>query len=101
MKKAIILLAVFLSLTTIIAEEPLEINLIKGKNNLTIYENFYSIYASQLIERYPEIESITLFEYGNNFGYVNVFGGVGTNFFFEPTKKYEITTNKNITLYLR
>jgi len=90
-----------LSTATIIAENPLSVSLNPGKSNLTIQEDFPAIYASQLIEEYPEVESITTYQYGQTFGYINTLGGIGTNFQIEPDKDYEIYTNSSITIYLR
>ena len=90
-----------LSATTIIAENPLSVSLNPGRNNLTIQENFPIIYANQLVEEHPQIQSITTYQYGQTFGYINVLGGVGTNFQIEPNKDYDIHTYSSITIYLR
>lgn len=101
MKKQILLLMLILSLTMIIAENPLNLNISAGKNNLTIMEDFPSIYASELIHSNPEIQSITIQEYGQTFGYLNTLGGIGTNFLIEPNRNYEIYTNQSITIRLK
>jgi hypothetical protein len=43
---------------------------------------------------------VTLKEFSLDLGYVNVFGGVGTNFFFEPNKNYEIYSREDLVIYL-
>lgn len=101
MKKQILLLIFIFSLTTIIAENPLSLEIQSGKSNFTITEHFPSIYASQLIEKNPEIESISIKEYGRTFGYINTLGGIGTNFLIEPNRNYEIYTNQTITIQLK
>ena len=90
-----------LSLTTIIAENSIIVEIPEGKSNFTIEEYFPSIYASQLLEDYPSIQSISTDEYGQTFGYIKLFGGVGTNLLIEPTKTYEIFTSENITVTLK
>jgi hypothetical protein len=101
MKTKLFAILLVLSMATIIAENPLSVSLNLGRNNFTIQEDFPIIYASQLIEEHPQIQSITTYQYGQTFGYVNVLGGIGTNFQIEPTKDYEIHTNSSITIYLR
>ena len=101
MKKQTLLLILILSLTTIIAENPLELEAPQGKFNFTILEYFPSIYASELIQTNPEIQSISIKEYGQTFGYLNTLGGIGTNFLIEPNKNYEIYTNQSITINLK
>jgi len=101
MKKQILLLITILTLTTIIAENPLELEIPKGESNFTITEYFPSTYASELIKNNPEIQSITISEYGQTFGYLNTLGGIGTNFLIEPSKNYEIHTNQTITIQLK
>lgn len=101
MKSEIILLIIVLSMTTIIAENPLSVKLQEGKNTITINETFDTIHASELISMYPQIESISINEYGKSFGYVNTMGGLGTNIMIEPQKEYEIYSKGNITLEIR
>ncbi len=101
MKKQTLFLVLILSLVTIIAENPLEVQIPEGENNLTISEHFPSIYASELIKENPEIKSISIQEYGQTFGYLNTLGGIGTNFLIEPNKNYEIYTNQTITIKLK
>ena len=101
MKRQLMLLMFIFSLTTIIAENPLSLEIQEGKFNLTINEYFPSIYVSQLIENNPEIQSISIQEYGRTFGYINTLGGIGTNFLIEPNRNYEIYTNQTITIHLK
>jgi len=101
MKKQLLLLLAIFCLTTIIAENPLELEISVGESNFTVEEYFPSIYASELIEKNPQIKSLTLKEYGQTFGYLNALGGIGTNFLVEPNKNYEIYTNKTIIIRLR
>ena len=101
MKKQILLFITILCLTTIIAENPLELNIPQGESNFTVLEYFPPIYASELILTNPQIQSITINEYGQTFGYLNTFGGIGANFLIEPNKNYEIYTNQTITIQLK
>lgn len=101
MKKQILFLLAIFCLTTIIAENPLELEIQDGSSNFTVQEYFPSIYASELIKSNPEIKSISTTEYGQAFGYLNTLGGIGTNFLVEPSKNYEIYTNQSITINLK
>jgi len=101
MKKQILLLITLFCLTTIIAENPLEIKIQNGESNFTVQEYFPSFYANQLIKQNPQIQSISITEYGQTFGYLNTLGGIGTNFLIEPNKNYEIHTNESITIQLK
>lgn len=101
MKKILFLLMIVISLTTTLAENPLNIKINEGRNNFTIEEYFPPVYASQLIADYPGIQSVSVKEYGQSLGYINLFGGIGTNFLIESGKNYEIYTSKNITLSLK
>lgn len=101
MKKQILLLITLLCLTTIIAENPLSLEVPKGESNFTILEYFPAIYVSELIRENPQIQSVSIKEYGQTFGYLNTLGGVGTNFLIEPNKNYEIYTNQSIQINLK
>ncbi len=101
MKKKISLLILLLSLTMIIAENPLELNVPQGKSNFTVSEYFPSFYVKKLIQSNPEIQSITIQEYGQTFGYLNALGGIGTNFLIEPNRNYEIYVKEAITIKLK
>jgi len=97
--KAILFLAI-LSLTTIIATNPLDVDLEAGKNNISVLEYFPAIPVSTLIAAHPEIESISVNEYGQTFVYINTFGGIGTDFLFQPEKEYEVHVSKQTKLFL-
>lgn len=101
MKKQIIALIAIFAISTIIAENPLGVTLPEGKSNMTVSEDFPSIYASDLIEQNPQIQSITMQEYGQTFGYLNTLGGIGTNFLIQPSRNYEIYVNESITIELK
>jgi hypothetical protein len=101
MKKQTLLIVLILSLTTIIAENPLELEISQGISNFTILEYFSPIYASELIQSNPEIQSISINDYGQTFGYLNTLGGIGTNFLIEPNRNYEIYTNQSTKIKLK
>ncbi len=101
MKKQILLLTLILTLTTIIAENPLSIEIPQGQSNFIVTEYFPSIYVSEFVQENPQIQSISISQYGQTFGYLNTLGGIGTNFLIEPTKNYEIYTNQTITIQLK
>lgn len=71
----------------------------KGKNQITINR---TMYAKELLILNPEIESISYFDnfLNKSVGYVNVFGGIGSNFLIKPGKVYEISASKNISLII-
>lgn len=96
----LIFLIFTLSITTIIAENPLSTSLVEGKNILEINEYFPPIYASELVKKYPQIESVSISEYFGTFGYINIMGGIGTNILIESSKNYEIYVNESMTIYL-
>lgn len=101
MKSKIIFLMFILTMATIIAQNPISFELQEGKNNITINETFDYMYASDLIMAYPQIESISVNEYGRTFGYVNTFGGIGQNIIIEPEREYEIYSRENITIEIK
>jgi hypothetical protein len=101
MKRQLLIMALALSLTTIIADNPISIeSLANEKTNLTVNDYFPSIYASELIEKYPQIQSISIERYGQTYGYLNILGGIGTNLLIEPYETYEIQSNETITIEL-
>lgn len=102
MKKIIFLiLCIIFIMTSIFAiETPQNIELIKGKNNLTTKESFKPIYVKDFIKQYPEIEVISYNQDQKTIGFVNLFEGIGINFIIEPSKNYEIITKSNITISL-
>ena len=101
MKKQIIIFAALLCLTATIADNPLSLEIPQGKSNFTIQEYFPSIYVSELVRQNPEIQSITIHEYGQTFGYLNTLGGIGTNFLVEPNRNYEIHANETISITIK
>ena len=102
--KKVVLVITFLfviSLTTSIAENPVVIELTPENKTLLVEEYFPAIPVRELIEKHPEIEAISMQEYGNTFVYVDAFNGIGTNFLIEPSKQYEIHVSKKIELTLK
>ena len=77
------------------------IKLYEGKNLVNISFDFNPLYVTDLIKIYPEIQTVTYNDSKQEFGYVNVFGGIGDNFVIYPNKTYEITTKQEITLNLK
>lgn len=73
------------------------INLLEGKNNITLNQN---IDVRSLVALNPDIESITYQdEFSNtNYAYINVFGGIGKKFTLEAGKEYEIISKNKNTL---
>ena len=69
----------------------------KGKNYLEINQ---TIYINELVSLNPDIESVSYFNkfLNKDIGYVNVFGGVGSNFLTKQGQIYEISVNKNMSL---
>jgi len=70
-----------------------------GKNYLTFNQ---SVYAKEIIILNPEIESVSYFDefLNRSVGYVNAFGGVGSNFLINSKQGYEINVRKDINLRL-
>lgn len=101
MKFLIFFLTITLSLTTIIADNPLSITLEEGKNNFTINESFPSISIKELAIKHPEIKQASLTEYGTTYGFVNSMGGIGTPFIVETGRTYEIFVNETVIIYLK
>ena len=73
----------------------------EGKNVITFDYNFNPVYASELVQMYPEIASIAYNETGEELGFANVFGGIGDNFIISSGNTYEITTTREVNLNLR
>lgn len=71
--------------------------LYQGKNYLEINQ---TMYVKDLVILNPNIESVSYFDefLNKHFGYVNIFGGIGSNFRIEKGRVYEISTSKNTTL---
>jgi hypothetical protein len=86
----------------IIAEEFKEgIKLSEGKNTINLSFEFSPLYVKDLVLIYPEISTVTYNESNQEWGYVNVFGGVGENFVIYPNKIYEITVKQGVNLNLK
>jgi hypothetical protein len=100
MKKTFTILALILSITAIVADGEIVVYLREGRNNITITEEFESTYASDLVKRYPQIESISVSEYGNTYGYINTMGGIGLDILIQPNKEYEIFSKDNVTVII-
>lgn len=89
---------VLFSLILISSEDPRSIDIKKGKNNVSF--NFSEpVFASSLIQLNPDIEAISYKEGNVTIGYVNVFKGIGENFFIY-NREYEIIASKDISLVL-
>jgi hypothetical protein len=86
----------------IIAEEFKEgIKLSEGKNIINLSFEFSPLYVKDLVLIYPEISTVTYNESNQEWGYVNVFGGIGENFVIYPNKTYEITVKQEVNLNLK
>ena len=74
-------------------------DLVEGKNYL--YIDGYA-YASDIVESDEDIVSISYVDglIGQSVGYVDVLGGVGSNFLVRPDVEYEIIVRKDVTLTL-
>jgi len=69
-------------------------NLLEGKNNITISENFEPIYVKDFLKKYPEIEVISFTRNGESIGFINFMGGIGENFIIKPNQEYEFITKQ-------
>jgi len=78
-----------------------EIQLLEGENEILIPEQVSPFYVGDLIKSYPEILMVTYFEFEEEKGYVNAFGGIGEDFIIYPNQKYNITIGKNMGVKLR
>jgi len=76
------------------------IRLEEGKNIINVGIESNPIYVTDLIKLYPEINTITYNESGEEKGYVNAFGGIGENFIIYPNQTYEIIAKKEVILNL-
>ena len=90
---------VFLS-STLIADSIVTMNVKKGENNIMVENYFHSLPVSSLISTNPQVQSVTLLEEGQTLGYVNVFGGIGTDFLIEPGKTYEVHSSEDLVIFL-
>ncbi len=100
LKKLVIYSIILINLLIIVTafENIQKINLLNGKNNVTFGDSFRPTYVKDFIKLYPEIQTITFKENKKTIGYVNFLNGLGQNFILKPTKIYEITTSKNISI---
>ena len=96
---AIVLIAIIVKAT--LAEENIStgIFLKKGKNYVEL--NFTS-YAKNLVVHNSNIEYISYNDkfLGKSYGYVNVFGGIGSNFAIIPGETYEIAVKEDMELFI-
>jgi hypothetical protein len=103
----LIVLLVFLFSTAIALAEFIPdanksgIELSEGENLVLIPEHVSPFYVSDLMKSYPEILTITYFEFEREIGYANIFGGVGEDFIIYPNKEYNFTVEKNVEVRLR
>jgi hypothetical protein len=73
--------------------------LIAGDNNVS-FNVTSSFYAGDLIKLNPSIEAVSYRESNRTIGYVNAFGGIGSNFEIENGINYEIFVSENTTLVI-
>jgi predicted metal-dependent hydrolase len=78
-----------------------DIQILQGENEVLIPEKISPFYVEDFVKEYPEILTVTYFEFEEEIGYANVFGGVGENFIIYPNKTYKITVEKNVEVKLR
>lgn len=101
MKRLIFVLLLIIGISFVFAVDvPREVQLVEGKNIVNATE-FEPLYIKTLVKMYPEIESASYDVGGVSYGYVNVFGGIGTDFVVMPGIDYEIVVSNNITINLR
>lgn len=92
-----IIISIILISTILIANlEPRRENISKGKTTIQIQDDFSPMYASDLIKKYPQIESIS--KENSSEGFVNVFGGIGKNIIIVSGQNYEITSSEEFIL---
>lgn len=73
-------------------------DLVQGKNIVTFNE-INPFYVEDLIKLNPEIEVVSYNGDERTIGYVNIYGGLGTNFVIRDAT-YEIIVKGNTTLFL-
>jgi len=78
-----------------------KIPLLQGENEILIPEYVSPFYVHDLIKSYPEILTVTYFEFEEEKGYANLFGGVGENFIIYPNQLYNITVSKDMEVNLK
>ena len=101
MKRFVIILMLILSFSFILAMEGfLEFDFSSGKNIFNDSE-FEPIYVSDFVRLNPEVEAVSYSIRGVNYGYVNLFGGIGDDFAMIPGNEYEIVVKNNVTVVMR
>ena len=78
-----------------------KIQLLEGENEILVPEYVSPFYVQDLVKGYPEILTVTYFEFQEEKGYVNLFGGIGENFIIYPNNTYNLTVNKNLEVNLK
>jgi hypothetical protein len=91
----------FSSLASVPAQGSLEFELVPGPNVVVVDSFVYPLFVSQLFDEYPSVQSVTVEMYGERYGFVRAFGGVGTNFLVEQGFSYEVVVSDPVTLVLR
>lgn len=97
MKKGIMLL---LMLVTIAFAGAQEVELLPGKNLVTLKESGFGISAKSLVEAYPALQMVAFDDGIHTLAYINLFGGIGTDFILYPGKTYELYTTTQLNLFL-
>lgn len=103
MKKLILFLLFFavLSLSAFLAQsEIFSNNALEEGRNIVRFDK--QMYAQDLILLNPEIEYVSYYDdfLGQEFAYVNAFGGIGKNFVIIPGRDYEISVKEKMDLDL-
>lgn len=103
----LILLSTTITLADILPEKQ-ETMLTKGENEISMPIDFSPLYASDLVNAYPEIIMITYMNepaikenVREEIGYVNIFGGVGEDFIIYGNVTYFITVEKDLEVRLK
>lgn len=77
------------------------IQLNPGENEILIPEDVSPFYVKDLVFAYPEILTVTYFEFEEEKGYANVLGGVGEDFIIYPNHRYNITLEEKLEVILK
>ena len=78
-----------------------KIQLLEGENQVLIPEDVSPFYVKDLTMAYPEILTVTYFQFEEEKGYVNIFGGIGDNFIIYANTTYNITVSKTLEVNLK
>lgn len=97
----VFLLTTAIALAEFIPKLDSGIQLLEGENEILIPENVSPFYVSDLIKSYPDILTVTYFEFEEEIGYANIFGGVGEDFIIYSNSTYNITVSKDLEVKLR